>query len=159
MHRSSLFAVVCCALTITACSKPAPKIAETATGEIIPQAAVPAVLTLSDVAGKWNIAATPEWNDTLVTHLVLDATGDPATWTVTYPPNPRALPVRVVLSGDSLILDWGPYKSARKAGLQAVSHDVYRLRDGKLVGASVSHYVGAMADSVRRLRLEGTRAP
>jgi hypothetical protein len=57
------------------------------------------------------------------------------------------------------VIDWGPYMSARRKGAKAMSHDVYRLRDGKLVGYSMSHYVGAPQDSVLRLRLEATRAP
>lgn len=158
MRRSSLFVIVCCAVTIGGCSKPAPRIAETATGEITPQAA-PTPLVASDLTGQWKINATPEFNDTLVTHLILNATGDPSTWTIMYPPNPKPMKVQsVAFSGDSMVLDWGPYMSARKAGLKAVSHDVYRLIDGKLVGTSASHYV-TKPDSIVRLRLEGTRAP
>lgn len=160
MRRAPFFAVVGLALTIGGCSQPAPKIAETARGEIVPQAAPMAKpLVAADLAGQWKINATPEFNDTLVTHLVLNATGDPSKWTIIYPPNPRAMMVqRVTFSGDSMVLEWGPYMSARKAGLKAVSHDVYRLVDGKLVGTSASHYV-TKPDSIVRLRLEGTRAP
>ena len=159
MRRLPFFAIVCAA-TIAGCSKPIPKAAETARGEVIPQAApVVKPLSAADLNGKWMIDATPEYNDTLVTHLVLNAVGDPAGWTIAYPPNPKPMKVQSVsFGGDSLVLDWGPYMSARKAGLKAVSHDVYRLVDGKLVGTSASHYV-TKPDSIVRLRLEGTRAP
>lgn len=160
MRRTPFLALVCCAMTIAGCSKPAANVADTAKGEIVPQAApVAKPLAAADLAGQWKINATPENNDTLVTHLVLNAVGDPATWTIMYPPNPKPMKVQsVTFSGDSMVLDWGPYMSARKAGLKAVSHDVYRLVDGKLVGRSASHYV-TKPDSILRLHLEGTRAP
>ena len=159
MRQPSFIAIVCCAVTIVGCSKRAPKVTETAKGEVAPAAPVANALTVADVVGRWNVSATPEWNSSVITHLVLNATADPARWTITYPPNPKPLPVHVMFGGDSLVLDWGPYSSARRAGMKAVSHDVYRLRDGKLVGSSASHYLGTLADSVMRLRLEGTRAP
>ncbi len=160
MRRLPLFAIVCCAMTIGACMKESPKVAETAKGEITPQPAPVATLTFADLVGKWNVSATPEWGDTTVTHLVLNATADSAGWTITYPPNPKPLTAsKITIGGDSVVVDWGPYMSARRKGLKAMSHDVYRLRDGKLIGESASHYVGAPPDSVLRLRLEGTRAP
>ncbi len=159
MRRLPFIAAVC-AVTIAGCTKPIPKAAETAKGEVIPQAApVAKPLAAADLAGQWKISATPENNDTLVTHLVLNAVGDPATWTITYPPNPKNMKVQsVTFSGDSMVLVWGPYMSARKAGQKAISSDVYRLVDGKLIGRSASHYV-TKPDSIVRLRLEGTRAP
>lgn len=170
MRRAPFIAIVGCVVTIGGCTKPAPKAAETATGEVTPApqpapvvsqpAPAPAALTAADLTGRWNISATPEWNDTLVTHLVLNATGDPKTWTIDYPPNAKGMKVqKVAFDGDSMVLDWGPYKSARRKGMKATSHDVYRLQGGKLVGASVSHYVGTPPDSIARLRLEGTKAP
>lgn len=160
MRRLPFLAVVCCAVTIGGCMKESPKVAETAKGEITPQPAPVATLTFADLAGKWNVNAIPEWNDTLVTHVVINATPDSTGWTIVYPPNPTPIKAsKVTLSGDSVILDWGPYMSARRKGMKALSHDIYHLRDGKLVGYSSSHYVGAPADSTLKLRLEGTRAP
>jgi len=160
MRRLPLFAIVCCAVTIGACTKESPKVAETAKGEITPQAAPAATLTFADLAGKWMVNATPESNDTVVTHPVIIATADSTGWTITYPPNPKPITAsKIMLAGDSVVIDWGPYMSARRKGAKAMSHDVYRLRDGKLVGYSMSHYVGAPQDSVLRLRLEATRAP
>ena len=162
MRRASFLTAVCCVVTIGGCSKLAPrKVEKSAAGEIATKAAPgSASISIADVTGKWNVKATPEWNSPLITRLVLTATRDPANWTITYGPNSKPIPVRgVMFSGDSLVFDWGPYNSARRAGMKAVSHDTYRLRDGKLVGRSVSHYMGTLADSVVRLRLEGTRAP
>ena len=160
MRRLPFLALVCCAVTIGGCMKESPKVAETAKGEITPQPAPVATLTFADLAGKWNVNAIPEWNDTLVTHVVINATPDSTGWTILYPPNPKPIKAsKVTLSGDSVILDWGPYMSARRKGMKALSHDIYHLRDGKLIGYSSSHYVGAPADSTLKLRLEGTRAP
>ena len=160
MRRAPFIAIVCCALTAGGCSKRTAKKTESAAGEVASRAPAASRLMIADVTGKWNVKATPEWNSPLITHLVLTATRDPANWTITYGSNPKPIPVRgVMFSGDSLVFDWGPYNSARRAGMKAVSHDTYRLRDGKLVGRSVSHYLGTLADSVVRLRLEGTRAP
>ena len=159
MRRAPFVAVVCCTVMVSGCSKRAVKHVESAKGEIAPAASAAKRLTIADVTGRWNVRATPEWNSPLITRLVLNATGDPANWTITYAPNPKPIPVRgVMFDGDSLVLDWGPYLSARRAGMKATSHDIYRLRNGTLVGRSASHYLGTLADSVVRLRLEGTRA-
>jgi hypothetical protein len=37
-------------------------------------------------------------------------------------------------------------------------HSVSRLQDGKLVGVTTAHYKTTGPDSVRQLRVEGTRA-
>ena len=116
-------------------------------------------LSLADIVGRWNIRAVPMTGDTTVTRLVLNATADVNGWTMEYAPNPKPLPVRVLaIAGDSLVFEMGPYMSARRPGLMAVSHDVYRLVGGRLVGYSESYYVTAPANVIR-LRLEGTRAP
>lgn len=160
MRAARFIAGVGCMATIAGCSKPAPEATRSAPGDVAPATSLAKPLSSSEVTGRWNVKATPEWHSPLITRFVLNATGDPEHWTITYSPNPKPLPVRGVLfSGDSLVFDWGPYNSARRAGMKAVSHDTYRLRDGKLVGTSVSHYLGTLADSVVRLRLEGTRAP
>jgi hypothetical protein len=162
MRSSSMFCIACCAVMLGACASPREKVADTAKGEIS-QAAVPTpapTLSLADVAGRWRVNAVPEVGEQKVTTLVLTATADTTGWVIAYPPNPKPIPGRVVgVRGDSVVIEWGPYLSARRAGMRAMSHDVYRLSGGRLVGYSTSHYVGAPADSVIRLRLEGTRLP
>lgn len=139
---------------------------ETRTGRIVRQPTatsfrtLPAgrTLSLADIAGRWNVRANLESGDTTTTKLLLTVTTD-AGCSILYPPNRDPIPGRVVaLAGDSLVLEWGPYLSARRAGLKAISRDTYRLVDGRLVGSSLSHYLTA-PDTVIRLRLEGTRAP
>lgn len=92
---------------------------------------------------------------------MLNATADSTGWTIIYAPNPEPLPVRVIaVAGDSLVIETGPYQSGRRPGMQALSHDVYRLIGERLVGYGVGGYVTRTGpDSVLHLRLEGTRAP
>lgn len=159
MRSSSMFSIACCAVVLGACAGPREKVADTMKGEVIPAAAPAPTLSLADVAGRWTVNAVPEVGDPKVTTLTLTATPDTAGWVIAYPPNPKPVPGRVLgVAGDSVVIEWGPYLSARRAGLRAMSHDVYRLIDGRLVGYSLSHYVTA-PDSVIRLRLEGTRLP
>jgi branched-chain amino acid transport system substrate-binding protein len=138
---------------------------ETRTGRVVRDVAplraslAVAPLSLADIAGRWNIRAVPETGETTATTPVLNATADATGWTMIYPPNRDPIPVRVIaVAGDSIVFEWGPYLSARRAGLKAVSRDVYRLIDGRLVGYSRSHYVTA-PEVVIHLRLEATRAP
>jgi hypothetical protein len=62
-------------------------------------------------------------------------------------------------SGDSIIVDAGPYESVRRDGLMVTTHAVYRLEGDRLVGTVVAHYETSDADSVLTLTTEGTRAP
>jgi hypothetical protein len=118
-----------------------------------------APLSLADIAGRWNIRAVPETGDTTTTRAVLHATANASGWTMIYPPNRDPIPVRVIaVAGDSVVFEWGPYLSARRPGIRAVSRDVYRLIGGQLVGYSVSRLL-TTPEVVLRLRLEGTRAP
>lgn len=160
MRSSSMFSIACCAVVLGACAGPREQVADTVKGEVIPAATPAPTLSLADVAGRWKVNAVPEVGEPKVTTLVLTATADTAGWVIAYPPNPKPIPGRVVaVKGDSIVIEWGPYLSARRAGMRAMSHDVYRLSGGHLVGYSTSHYVGAPADSVILLRLDGTRVP
>jgi hypothetical protein len=65
----------------------------------------------------------------------------------------------IEVAGDSVTTEFGPFNSVLRPGTQVTTRSVMRLRDGKLVGYLIAHYVTAGADSVARLRLEATRAP
>jgi hypothetical protein len=73
-----------------------------------------------------------------------------------YAPNRDPIPVRVTFAGDSLVVESGPYMSGRRPGARAVSREVYRLVDGRLVGYSIGRYLAWPPHSFR-LRLEGVR--
>jgi len=50
-----------------------------------------------------------------------------------------------------------PYASMRRKGKQVWTEGTYRLENGKIVGTTVAHYANSGADSVVRLRTEGTK--
>jgi len=160
MHRFAL-ACGCCAVVLAGCTKTGQTSAgdtQTTTPPAAATPAPPAALSFNDVAGKWNLKVMNQTGDSTLITEVLNAAATEAGWTVvrgTLPPNP----VRVSISGDSLIMDGGPYPSALRKGLTVTSHTVYHLQGGQLVGSGVAHYNTKAADSVRYLRVEGTRAP
>jgi hypothetical protein len=96
--------------------------------------------------------------DSTLVAFVLNATSTTAGWTITFP---KRAPIseRVVVAGDSIIMDAGPYPSVLRKHVMVTTHTVSRLQDGKLVGITVAHYATSGADSVRNLRTEGARAP
>lgn len=128
--------------------------ATTAAPAVAPAAAV----NLADVAGKWDLVATPDsGRDTTPTHAVIDAKGTTSGWTITYPGR-AALPMRVSTGGDSIVTDVGPYSSVRRKNVQVTTHGVMRMQNGRLVGQTIAHYAVKTADSVMTLRMEATRA-
>ena len=153
--------LICTAVLIVGCAKSSDRATDTAMGTTAtPEgAAPPAVISLADVQGKWKMRAMPETGDSTLLQYELNATGDSAGWTTVYP-NRQPVPSRVVvIAGDSIVTESGPYSSVLRKGVNVTTRTVYRLQDGKLVGTTVAHYSTAGPDSVRRLRQEGTRAP
>jgi len=120
--------------------------------------AAPAMLSLADVAGRWNMRAVPESGDTTPTTFVVTATADTTGWTTTFPDR-APLATRVTAAGDSVVTEVGPYESVRRRGVQVRTRSVLRMDGDRLTGTAVAHYVTTGADSVLRLRVEGTRAP
>jgi hypothetical protein len=159
MMRRLMFVVCCTAVALVGCAQADEATTDTAAGTAAVIAA-PTPISFADVAGKWNVRATPEsGTDTAVTNYVLTATSDTTGWTITFPNRPQPVPLRVAVAGDSIVYQAGPYASIRRRGVQVTTEGVARLRDGKLVGTAVAHYKTTSADSVLRLRLEGTKAP
>jgi hypothetical protein len=161
MRSFALTFACCCAAALIGCRKSenraaADTAAATETAAAAP--AAPAGISLADVAGKWNMRTTNEAGDSTLVTYVLNATADPAGWTINFKNRPP-VPVRVTVSGDSIITDAGPYESVLRKGVQVTTHGVSRLQGGKLVGITVAHYATSGPDSVRRVRTEGTRAP
>ncbi len=119
-----------------------------------------AMISLPQVAGQWAVRAIPESGaDTSATEFVMTATGDESGWMVTFP-NRDPVPVRIVsVAGDSIVSEMGPFESARRAGVQTNTTNVWRLVGDRLVGTTVARYQTMDADSVLRLRIEGTRVP
>jgi hypothetical protein len=117
-------------------------------------------LSPSDVAGKWNMRSVPEsGKDTTPTKFVLTATADTTGWSTAFPSGVKVPQQHVTFSGDSVMTTSGVFPSQRKKGMKVTTDVVLRLQNGKLVGMTTAHYKTSRADSVLRLRTEGTKAP
>jgi hypothetical protein len=103
--------------------------------------------------------AVPETGDTTPTTFMLNATAESAGWTITFP-NREPVPTRVIaIAGDSLVIETGPYQSARHPGVNATTRDVYRMVGDRLVGIAVARYATTGPDSLVRMRVEDIRVP
>jgi hypothetical protein len=116
-----------------------------------------APIAITDVAGKWTLIAVPTSGDTTPTKSVITVAA-PNTWKQTFE-NGQVVTAKVVLAGDSIVTDAGPYPSVRRKGVKVMTHGVLRKQGDKLVGTTTAHYMVKSADSVLTLRVEGTRAP
>jgi hypothetical protein len=116
-----------------------------------------ASISLADIAGTWDMRAVPETGaDTTATVYQIQTTADGLTL---FLPDRDPIKAAVTTSGDSIIVDAGPFESVRRAGVMVRTHSAFRLEGDRLVGTTVAHYVTSDADSVLRLHVEGTRAP
>ncbi|MFL5578102.1 MAG: hypothetical protein ACJ79S_19295 [Gemmatimonadaceae bacterium] len=161
MRIFALVSICCSAAVLGGCRKAERRAADTAAMVEVPAAPAPgaavAALTPKDVAGKWNMRATNEASDSTLVVFVLNATPDLTGSTLVFKNRPP-VPVHVVIAGDSVVTDAGPYESTLRKGVQVTTHGVNRLQNGKLVGTTMARYRSSGADSVRRFRVEGTRA-
>ena len=113
--------------------------------------------SLADFAGTWDMRSVPVSGDTTPTVYQSVVTADG--WTLMLPDRDPIEGV-VTVSGDSVIVEAGPYESVRREGLMVTTRAVYRLAgDGRLTGTVDAHYVTAESDSVLTLTAEGTRVP
>ena len=140
------------AAVLAGCSRPEAPPAE-------PPAPPPApTLNLADLAGTWNMKTMAEGSDSALVTYSIAATGTPDGWTINFQGR-DPLPMTVTVSGDSLMTAVAPYQSMLRKGVQVSTTSVIRLVDGRLVGTTIARYATTAADSVVRLRMEGTRAP
>lgn len=98
----------------------------------------------------------PPAADTTVATAVLVATPDTSGWVMELSSKVK-VKNHVTFSGDGVTVKSEPYASMRRKGKQVWSESVYRLENGKLVGLMVAHYAKSGADSVLRLKAEGTK--
>jgi len=156
------FALVSIAALLAACVKsetstPADTMATAMAPAPAPAAPAAAPISLKSVAGKYKVTSRGQNGDTSVVTYELNATGDTTGWTVTYP-NRKAVPMRVILvSGDSIVTESGPFQSVRLAGVPVTTRTTYRWENGNLVGTTVAHYTINGADTVRTFIVEGVR--
>ena len=151
--------LACCAIALVGCNKPKeePPMESTAAAPEAP--AAPAPIALADVAGKWSVRSMSESGDSTLVTYELVAAGDTSGWSLNFPKR-KPIPMRVVaVAGDSIVTEAGPFESVLRKGVKVSTNSVMRLQDGKLVGTTIAHYATSGADTVRNLRIEGTRAP
>jgi hypothetical protein len=121
--------------------------------------AAPAPISLSAVAGRWDMRAVPESGDTTATTYVLTATADSTGWMIAFPDRAPVKLHVLSVSGDSIVTESDRYQSVRRRGVQVVTRNTMRLQGDRLVGRTVAHYKTTGPDSVLQLRTEGTRRP
>jgi len=147
-------------IALAGCAKKEEPAKDTATAAAAPAPApapAPKPVTAADFAGRWNMETRNEVaTDTVVTKSVLVATADTSGWVLELPSG-KKVAHHVTLSGDSVTMKSEPYASMRRKGKQVWTEGTYRLENGKLVGTTVAHYANSGADSVVRLRTEGTK--
>lgn len=159
LSRSTSFAACLSVVVLAGCAKKDDAAVDTMASDTAgAPAAAPAPINLADVAGRWNMRSVPTTGDTSATTYVLTAAATTSGWTITFPGR-APIPARVVVEGDSIIIDAGPYPSVRRKGVQVTTHTVARLQGGNLVGTSTARYNVKTADSVLTLTSTGTRAP
>lgn len=154
-----LLALGCSLMLVAACTKADTVPAADTTA--VTQEPAAAALSLADIAGRWNMASTPETGaDTTPTLYTLTTTAGTDGWTLEFVNRPGAIPIRnVMVDGDSVTTEAGPFESARRAGVQVTTRSTMRLVDGRLIGTTRASYATTGADSVLMLRVDGTRAP
>jgi hypothetical protein len=119
----------------------------------------PAAIALADVAGKWEMRATPaSGTDTASTVTTFTTTADTTGWTMTLP-SKVVVPLHVVAAGDSIVTTSDVYSSVRRKGQKVHTVTTLRMADGKLKGSTVAHYHVTTPDSVLVLNSEATRKP
>jgi len=146
--------LLCCAAVLVGCAKPEAEPAADTTAAM----PAPVMLTAADVAGKWHMVVMGETSDSVLVEYDLTATAADTGWTILLPNRP-AMALRVMFSGDSVVIDSGPYESVLRKGVQVTTHGVSRLQGGMLVGMTTAHYATKSGDSVVMLRNRGTRVP
>jgi hypothetical protein len=159
MRRLTFFC--CAALAVAGCARSDDQTTtDTAAGTAAATVApAPATISLADVAGRWTVRSVPETGDTTAVVSQLNASADTTGWTMTLPNRPPVATRVVLVSGDSIVTENGPYQSVLRRGVQVRTRSVMRLRDGKLIGNTVARYTTTGPDSVLRLRTEATRTP
>jgi hypothetical protein len=151
--------MLCFALLFAAACSKSEQAADTSKAAAAAPAPAPApAVTLADFAGKWAVVATPEsGKDTSVTKYTITATAD-SMWTIEFPTGVK-VPTHVSLSGDSVMIKTGQFSSQRRKNVKVWTEGSARMQGGKLVGETTAHYATAGADSVLKLRIDGTKLP
>jgi hypothetical protein len=157
--RSTIL-LCCVAVAAVACSKsdntPAADTQAAATPAPPP---APAPIKLSDVAGTWDVTGKNETGDSTLITYSMTMTADTSGWSIKFKDRAKPVPVHVVaVEGDSIVIAAGPYPSVLRKGVQVSTRGAIRMHGDMLMGTTTAHYSVKTADSVRVVKLEGTRS-
>jgi len=121
-----------------------------------PQAVTEAT-SIADFAGTWSGAATLEGVDEPVpTTMAGSAAGDD--WTLSVPDREN-IPLRVHVSGDSLVVQSEEYESILRPGVTAHVRSAGVLRNGEMVGTALVTYITPEGQEEIRGTMRSTRVP
>jgi len=150
-------ALLSCIALVAACS-PAEKAADTTAATPAPPPPPPA-MTMADITGTWDMVGKNETGDSTLVTYTLNADADTTKWTIKFPNRPKTEKIHLVaMGGDSIWVRSDKMASVLRKGVTVWNEGALHLKDGKLSGTTTAHYSVKTADSVRVLRLEGTRA-
>jgi hypothetical protein len=149
--------LLCSAAVLVACAKKesTPAADTTAAAAPAPPPAPPP-MNMADLAGKWHVKVMPMNSDSVLVEYDMTATADTAGWVVNLPKRKPMTP-HVAVSGDSLMIDMGPYESVLRKGVQVTTHSVNRMQGGELMGMTMAHYM--KPDTTIMLRSRATKTP
>ena len=117
-----------------------------------------AALNPADLAGNWRVQGMTETSDSVIVEYTMTATADLTTWVLNLTGRPPITPT-VMVAGDSVVMDAGPYESVLRPGVQVTTHSVSRMQGAELVGTVTARYATSAGDSVVTLRSRATRVP
>ena len=148
--------ILCSAFVFAAACSKSEQAADTSKMAATPAPAPAPAVTLADFAGKWAVVATPEsGKDTSATKYTMTATAD-STWTLEFPTGVK-VPMHVSVAGDSLMFKTDQFSSQRRKSVKVWTEGTARMQGGKFVGETTAHYLNAGADSVLKLKIDGTK--
>ncbi len=121
-----------------------------------PVAPAAAPISLKDVAGTYTVTGKNEAGDSTLLTYTLHAAPDTTGWNIVFA-NGQKVTQHVMVDGDSIISDAGPYPSFLRKGMKVTTHTVFHVINGKLTSRTVAHYNVKTPDSVRIIIAEGVK--
>jgi hypothetical protein len=136
-------------LVLAACAKTENTPTDTTTAMAAPPPAAPVAVTPADWAGDWSGTAMPMNKDTVITTMEITATGTKDGWVLRLPNGASPKLTVVELSGDSVVTDAGPFKSATRKGQTVTIHSIYHLTAGKVTGLTHAKFSAGDTSTIR----------
>ena len=155
MRRLALLSSI---IVAVACTKAESPPADTGMAAAPAPAPAPAAapISLKDVAGKYTVTGKNEAGDSTLLTYTLNAAADTTGWNIVFA-NGQKVSQHVMVDGDSIIADAGPYPSFLRKGVKVTTHTVFHVDNGKLMSRTVAHYNVKTADSVKVIVAEGVK--